>query len=348
MVLYSFNKNGFEAEYWCREIAAASTSSIRFIPFNHGAFLDPGRYCRAQLLDNLYFQNHSGLLSLYSAVKGALRETAANVLLVDNCPPYHPEFLRGLDVFKVLRTGDGPLSAYDRDFAYVHAYDHVLFHSFAYSRDMTMPEKLKYVGARQSSFWPNALFDAMFDPQLTIDQIYQQRRDVDLVFIGALFPNKMALLASVKRKFGRRFRLMGLTTLKKNVYFNVRHGFPGWVRPARFSEYVPLYQRAKIGLNIHNRGMYTVGSYRLFDLPGNGVMQISDGGKYLDPLFTAPREIIRYEREDELLAQIDACLSNDPLRRSVAAEGFARVMREHRIRDRLHSLVEVFAPAVSA
>ena len=50
--------------------------------------------------------------------------------------PYHPEFLRTIPQYKFLRTSDGPLAAYDRDFAYVHAYDPVLYHSPAYSRDL--------------------------------------------------------------------------------------------------------------------------------------------------------------------------------------------------------------------
>jgi len=52
-ILYSFNKEGFEADYWTREIAGASTDSYEFIPFNHGKYLKPLLYVRSQLLDNL-------------------------------------------------------------------------------------------------------------------------------------------------------------------------------------------------------------------------------------------------------------------------------------------------------
>ena len=59
-IIYSFNKKGFEAEYWHREILNASTSKIQFIPFNHDPYLDTNLYIRAQLLDNLYYQQHPG------------------------------------------------------------------------------------------------------------------------------------------------------------------------------------------------------------------------------------------------------------------------------------------------
>jgi hypothetical protein len=114
-----------------------------------------------------------------------------------------------------------------------------------------------------------------------------------------LHVNKMPLLAAVKKALGRRLHLHGTTSLKKNVYFNVKYGFPGCVRPVAFTHYVPLYQRAKIGINIHNRGDYTVGSYRLFDLPANGVMQISDGGEYLKQFYSVGEEIVSYQNTDQ-------------------------------------------------
>ena len=334
-IIYSFNKRGVEADYWRREIEGASTEAYRFVPFNHDPYLEPQLYCRAQLLDNLYFAQHPGLSRLYRDFEDRIRTTHADAFVVDNYPPYHPDYLKRLSLYKVLRTGDGPLSAYDRDIPYVHAYDHVLYHSPAYSRDMGMAEKLAYCGARRADFWPLALFDAAFDPQKTEEELLRQQRDIDVIFIGALHVNKMPLLARVKKAFGRRLVLHGLTSLKKNVYFNVRHRFPQWVRPAPFEAYVPLYQRAKIGFNVHNRGIYTVGSYRLFDLPGNGVMQISDGGEYLESFFHLGDEIAGYRDADELVDRIRFFLERDDERLRIARNGYRRVMADHRIRHRL-------------
>jgi spore maturation protein CgeB len=335
-IIYSFNKRGMEAEYWTREIAAASNDEVRFIPLNHEPYLNPDRYCRAQLLDNLYFARNAGLEKLYRDLEDLLRTAHADALLVDTCPPYHPDYLRRLSVYKVLRTSDGPLSAYDRDIPYVHAYDHVLYHSPAYSRDMGMAEKLSYCQVRRADFWPLALFDAAFDPLQTEEQLLTRKRDIDVVFIGALHPNKMPLLAKVKKAFGRRCVMHGLTSLKKNVYFNLKYGLPHWVRPVPFEAYVPLYQRAKIGFNVHNRGDYTVGSYRLFDLPGNGVMQISDGGEYLASFFRVGDEIIGYRTADELVDLIRFYLSHDDERRRIARNAYRRVIKDHRIGHRLH------------
>lgn len=340
-ILYSFNKNGFEERYWQKEIAGASTDSIRFIPFNHGRYIDPNLHVRAQLLDNLYFARHPALMRLYAAFERAVMETEPDAIVVDNCQPYHPDYLRNVPTYKVLRISDGPVAAYDRDFAYLHAFDQILYHSPAYSPEMTMAEKLKYLGAKNSDLWLLGLFDAMFDATKTRESLRTANRDIDVIFIGSLFPGKMPLLAKVKKAFGRRCRIHGLANLKRNAFFNLRYGFPGWIRPASFEEYVPLYQRAKIGINVHNRGDYTVGGYRLFDLPGNGVMQISDGGEYLSSFFEVGKEIVAHENADDLIDKIRYYLDRHDEREAIALAGYSRVIRDHRIRHRLHQLAEL-------
>lgn len=345
-IIYSFNKEGFEADYWQKEIAAASDERCSFIPFNHGIYLNPSLYIRAQLLDNLYFERNPGLLRMYADIEKMICDTGADALVVDNCFPYHPDFLRKLNIYKVLRTTDGPLTAYDRDFAYLHAYDHVFYHSPAYSRDMGMEEKLLYCGAKRADFLPLGSFDALCDITKTESNILAHERDIDVIFIGALHLNKMPLLAAVKKAFGRRMRFHGLANTKKNVYFNLKYGFPGWVTSVPFSQYVPLYQRAKIGINVHNRGDYTVGGYRLFDLPANGVMQISDGGQFLDQFFSVGEEVVSYKDADELIDKVKYYLSHDEERERIALNGFRRVRRDYGISTLLRKAVDIIASGI--
>jgi spore maturation protein CgeB len=337
-VVYSYNKMGVEAAIWEKEIAAASTPEIQFIPFNHDPYLKVNHYLRAQLLDNLYYERSAGLLRLYGDIEHVLANARADVLLVDNCPPYHPEFLRTLPVYRVLRTSDGPMAAYDRDFAYLHAYDHVLYHSPAYSRDLTMAQKLDYYGAKRHNLWPLAVFDAAFDPALSESELFGLKRDVDVAFIGSFARGKMATLSRIKKHFGRRCVMHGWTTFLRNVYFNVKHGFPGWMTVVPFEEFGALYRRAKIGFNIHNRGKYTVGNYRLFDLPANGAMQVSDGGEFLQTFFEVDREIVRADETDDMIAKIEYFLTHETQRREIAIAGYRAVIRRHRFKTRMLEL----------
>jgi hypothetical protein len=337
-ILYSFNKRGAEADFWQREIAAASTAQFTFIPLNHDPYVDTSLYLRAQRLDDLYYERHAGLLRLYAGVEERVREEKIDAILVDNCPPYHPDWLRKLPVFKVLRVADGPLAAYERDFAYTHGYDLVLYHSPGYSHDMEMGEKLRYVGAKRAVFWPLGVFDAGFAPNMTENELFALDRDIDVTFVGALHLGKMPLIAKVKKAFGARCRLHGLTSFKKNIYFNCRYSFPGWVRPIEYSEYVPLYQRTKIGFNVHNRGKYTVGGYRFYELPANGAMQISDGDEYLNAFFKEGHEVVGYKdsNADELVDKIRFYLAHDSERERIARNAYRRVMRDYRICNLLH------------
>lgn len=340
-IVYSFNKRGFEAEYWMREIAAASGDGLTFVPFNHDPYLEVRLYERAQLLDNLYFAHHPGLARMYADLERAIREHRADAVIVDNCFPYHPDYLRTLPVYRVLRTSDGPMAAYDRDFAYLHAYHQVLYHSPAYSRDMGMEDKLRYCGATNVDFWPMALFDRMHDTSKTGATVLAHERDIDVIFVGCPHPNKMPLLAKVKKALGRRCVMHGRASVKWNAYFNLRYRWPGWIRPIPFEAYVPLYQRAKIGFNVHNRGDYTVGGYRLFELPGNGVMQISDGGEYLEKFFRVGEEIVGYKSAEDLVDKLRYYLEHDHERREIALRGYRRVMKDHRFRDRMHQAAEL-------
>lgn len=337
-ILYSFNKKGFEAEYWGREIAGASDDRYTFIPFNHDPYMDTNLYIRAQLLDDRYYERDPRLLKLYGDFEQAIKDHKADAVVVDNCNPYHPDYLRKIPIYKVLRIADGPISAYDRDFAYLHAFDHILYHSPAYSRDMSMAEKLEYCGAKRFDFWPLGSFDALCDPRKTEKDILSGQRDIDVVFVGALHLNKMPLLAKVKKAMGKRFRLYGLANLKRNIYFNLKYGFPGWVNPLPFADYVSVYQRSKIGINVHNRGDYTVGSYRLFDLPANGVMQISDGGDHLKHFFSVGQEVISYRNPDDLIDKVRYYLIHEEERKRIALNGFLRVKADYKIADLLRKV----------
>jgi spore maturation protein CgeB len=347
-IIYSFNKRGREAEIWHNEIAAASSGAYRFIPFNHQSYLDPQRYVRAQLLDDLYYRKDPNLLRLYDDIRRLIEKAGSNALIVDNFHPYHPEFLKGLPVYKVIRLSDGPICAYDRDFAYLHAYDHVLFHSPAYSEDLTMAQKLAYLGAKRFDFWPLALFDAAFDRVKSREEVFSSARDIDVIFIGALHFEKMPALAKLKKALGPRLRIRGLSNWKRNLYFNFKFGFPGWITQIDFTEYVALYQRAKIGINLHNRGKFSVGNFRLFELPANGVMQISDGGEYLQHFFKPDVEIVGHDDIESLVTKIDYFLTRDKERLEIAKASYDAVLRRHRFGHRMQELVELLQPYVVA
>jgi spore maturation protein CgeB len=208
----------------------------------------------------------------------------------------------------------------------------------------------EYIGAKKTTFWPLGVFAAAFTPEMPEDELFSLERDIDVIFVGALHLGKMPLLAKVKKAFGAKCRLHGLTSFKKNLYFNAKYGFPGWVRPIAQAAYIPLYQRARIGFNVHNRGKYTVGSYRLYELPANGVMQISDGDEYLDTFFKEGDEILGYQdlNADDLIDKIRFYLAHDAERERIARNAYQRVIRDYRIKDMLHKAGQYIGQAMKS
>jgi len=340
-ILYSFNKTEFEETYWKNELRCINDSNCEIVPFNHGSYVNISKIIRAQLLDNLFYYEDKKLIKLYNNVSKIIEEEKIDVLLVDNCFPYHPEFLKTLKVFKVMRTTDGPVSAFDRDFAYVNYYDLVLYHSPAYNKFSTYPEKLDELKVKSHEFWPHGSFKAMRDQSLTLENLFAHNRNIDVIFIGALHFDKMESIAKLKKNLGDRFLYHGLSTIKRNIYFNVKYRYPGWVTAIKGEDHANLYRRSKIGVNIHNRGKYTVGSYRLFDLPANGVMQLSDGDDYLGNFFDVGSEIVSYKSIDNLLELVKYYLKNDVERERIATNAFVRTLNEYDIKIILKKLTSI-------
>lgn len=330
-IVYSFNKTGYEAECWEKEIRSASNEDYSFVPFNHEPYLDSNLYMDSVKLDRLYQARDVRLMRMYREFEGRVREEAADAVIVTNCPPYHPDFLRRIDTYKVLYSGDDPGATYMRNIPYLHAYDHVLFMSPSYSPDMTLEQKMRYCGMVNADWLPIAVFDFEFDTSKNEDTILSHERDIDVIYIGSFFRQKLELIAKVKRGLGRRARIHGFFRPKHNLYFIARHGYPGWVSPVGFQDRMRLYQRTKLGFNIH-WNEYGLGNQRLFHLPANGVMQISDCADYLDRVFEPGREIAGYRSADDLIDKLRYYLAHDEARQEIALCAFRRTMSEYRFR----------------
>ena len=331
-IVYSHNKLGVDGEQWAKEIPQASNKRYEFIPFNHGAGLELNRFYEAGHLDAAFRRRDPDLMRLYAAAESFLRETKADVLLVTNLPVYHPDFLRKLPVYRVLYSTDDPAATYTRTIPYLHAYDHVFFCSPSHSETSSMQEKMRECGMRNADWLPLGVFDYEFDSAASEDEVFSRERDIDLIYIGSCFLQKLPLLAQVERAFGSRFRMHGFFSWKHNAYFVARYGARRWVRQVSHSERVRLYQRAKIGFNIHWDD-YAVGNQRLYHLPANGVMQISDCPQDLGLIYEKGHEVASYMNADDLIDRIRHFLASDSERLEIARAGYRRTMRDYRFRD---------------
>ena len=329
-IIWSFNKRGSEAAHWEREIVASGNGDVSFCPFNHGRYLDVSRAMDAWRLDRLYRDKDPEMELLQARLREEIERTGADALCVTNCPPYHPDFLRTLPLYKALYSTDDPEATYKRTIPYIHAYDHVLFCAPGYSRDMSMFDKMRYSGATRLNWLPLGVFDFEGGDASDEASLFSSVRDVDIVYVGAFWRQKIEMLMRVGRSFGRRFVLRGFFLPRHNLYINVRYGALRVVRSISFEDRVRLYRRSRIGINMH-WNQYGVGNQRLYHLPANGVMQLCDGPGQVDSIFEVGREIACYRSIDELIDLVRWYLDHDAEREAVARAAYRRVAREYRI-----------------
>jgi len=328
-IVYSFNKKGYEAAKWKREIEGASDAEYEFVPFNHDSYLGVDEYTDSFLLDRLYQFRDPRLMKMYKDLETVIEDSRADALIVTNCPPYHPDYLKKLKVYKALYSTDDPDATYKRNIPYLHAYQHVFHADPAYSPDMDMDEKMHYCGMVNVDWLPISVFDFEFDPTRIEESMVSGPRDIDIVYVGAFWKQKLDLLAKVKKTFGKRLRQYGYFKSYHNVYMNLRYAYGGWVREVSFPERVELYKRSKIGFNVH-WNEFGLGNQRLYHLPANGVMQICDCTSHLDRVFKAGEEVIGYRGVDDLVEKLKYYLDHDEERKEIALRGFRRTLREYR------------------
>jgi hypothetical protein len=331
-ILYSFNKQGYEADCWQKGIRAASDDKITFIPFNHEVYLNPRLYINSVKLDTLYQARNPRLMQMYDEFEECINKNCVDAIIVNNCPPYHPDFLHRLKVYKVLYSGDDPGATYMRNIPYLHAYDHVFYLAPDYSEDMNMSEKMRYCGMKNENWVPHGVFDEDYDTTKTDNTILDHERDIDIIYMGAPYIQKLELLAKVKKAFGRKCRLYGRFRLPWNIYYNLRYGWPGWIKKVSFPERTRLHQRAKIGFNVH-WSEHGLGNQRLYYLPANGVMQISDSQQYLGRVFEVGKEVEAYRGADELIEKIRYYLEHDDERKEIALKGYRRTVKDYQFSD---------------
>jgi spore maturation protein CgeB len=348
-IVYCFCKKGEEGKGWARDITAASDAMHRFVPFNQDGYLDLYTYWDAVQLDRLYQKRDVRLMRLYADFEQLVRTTNASAMVVCDAPPFHPDYLAKLPIYRVLYSHDDPESTYQRNIPYLHAYHHVFYVSPAYTKDLDMGKKMHSCGMVNSDLVPNGVLGFDYDETLDEKAVFEKTRDVDILFIGAFSWKKIDLLAGLKKAFGRRVLLRGYVRPKHNLYLTVRYWYPFWITPVSFRERLSLHQRAKIVVNAHNGySVPNLGNQRLFYGPANGCMLLTDGHTHLHYYYKAGEEAVAYRGVDELITKCRYYLEHPEEREKIARAGYNRVIREYRFPEITRRSAELIREGMGA
>jgi len=330
-ILYSWGHHPDWVPSTEREVSDWRSAGHDVTSFNHRAFAGLPSFPKPVELDALYRQRHPGLMRLYRRVEHLTQEY--DVLLVNYDTLYHPEFLATLRgrIYTVLCSGDDPDASEFCSKPYVSSFDHCFAWGVRFDENTTVAQKFLEWGAKRADWWPYGVRPDVYDPKLTEDDIRQNHRPVDVVYIGSAWLKEDRLLA-LKKRFGRRFRVYG----NWGRFFPLRHRM--WVRPVRPSRLAEPYGRAKIGINVH----LTFGpcNTRLYELPANGVMQICDCADGLGQVFRIGEEVVAYHTIEEAMDKIEYYCAHPDERVEIAVRGFRRVMKDYTRRHTFAKAVE--------
>ena len=295
--------------------------------------IDYFSYPSAEDVRRLYNVKDHKLIGLYNKIRNLSK--THDILIVCQSHTCLPEFIESLrnNIYTVFYSGDDPDSSEVCSKPYVKHYDHVFAAGVNFDEDTKITEKFLKWGAKRADWWPLGFRGNRYNPNLTLEDIYQKERDIDLVFVGGVLSKKRrGYLIKLKHAFpqmkifSKNFRTRKYR-IPINLYFTVKTGTWCWGEYLPHDQLASLYQRVKIGINIH--WSYGPSNIRTYQLPANGVMQICDCPEGLNQVFKVGKEVVVHHSIDEAIDLIQYYLDNDEERKKIAAEGFKRAIKDY-------------------
>ncbi len=111
-------------------------------------------------------------------------------------------------------------------------------------------------------------------------------------------------------------------------------------------ECVKIYNGAKVNLNLHSSSFHESvnpnGDFvnpRTLEIAACGAFQLVDKREELDDMFRVGEELIDFDSMEDLKEKISYYLSHEDERKTIAAKGQARVLKEHTMEHRMKELL---------
>jgi hypothetical protein len=259
----------------------------------------------------------------------------ADVVIMASYNPLHPELLRRElpRPTKILGFIDDPYSTYVRGIPYLWAFDGAFYISPGYNQQHDFAAALREWGCASMHWFPLVTGRP---PAVEASERFFSERDIDVVYVGASYGNKVTRLAALKRHFGGRLRVHGRWGFGGHAgWLRGLAGkpiYPHYVAPLSEAERRALYLRARIGINMHlSNTPSETGNVRMYEVPAHGAMLLSDKAA-LDrhaAIFTPGVEAVFYDSVADAIEKIEYFIAHPAERIAIARAGFERTRREY-------------------
>lgn len=258
-------------------------------------------------LDLYWRTGEPGLMSVYESLHEAA--VGCDVLLHYNGWSLHPEFIKQLPTFNVYCFFDDPESSRKQSRFVAPSFDAVMYGNIASAAQYAS------WGCRRIAHLPVFIDPASVPSQEEATAILSHERDSDIVLCCGMTHWRKRRLAGLMKAFP-----------SARVHGNGWEG--GWISDEQQRD---LYQRSRIGWNIHN----STGpiNRRLFMLPAWGVMQICDNKTGLGQLYELGKEAAGFDTIPEAIELTRHYLEHGEERSEMAENAFARFWRDYHPRQ---------------
>jgi spore maturation protein CgeB len=272
-------------------------------------------------LDRRWRKNDRALLTMYAALEEKLR--LKDVFIVFNGANVHPNFLRNLSTFNVYICWDDPESSELLSRPVAHSFD------YCFTGNASCVPLYQSWGIKKVDFLPYLFFtEEDYDPCMTERHIFEENRDIDVVFLGE----------------NNQIRAKRLERLMSSFPGAVVRGrrWPGGYLAEE--EKLRLYRHTRIGWNIHN----SVGpcNARTFALPSNGILQICDNRSRLGQLFELGSEVVGFDEIEECVELTKYYLEHDRERKEIAVNGWRRFISDYNEPTNWRRMLDLVEPHI--
>jgi len=292
-------------------------------------------FFKSEDLDSLYQQRDKKYFTFLENFQKNFHEF--DILICDQLNPFHPEWLYNnlKHIIKIYGMIDDPVCTYHRTLSQIWAFDGVFYVSPGYNEKFTMNELIKSYNSRLETFFlPHARNNKLTQAHLdTVNKSFNKRNE-DVLYVGAYYESKIERLIFLKNKLGDKFNVYGNWPYKgfRGILRGLELKTPFFQRVKYITERekFDLFLKHKICFNMNwNEGRET-GNMRMYQAPFYGMMLLCDqSAKNQHEVIFNKDEAIFYDCIEDAVEKIDYYLKNDSERIRIAKNGFKRAVNDY-------------------
>lgn len=188
----------------------------------------------------------------------------------------------------------------------------------------------------KAEFLPLCADERIFYPQ-------NMEKDIDILFIGAMYPDRIKLLKKLISEFSQYniqvygYNINRFEILKKikYKYTKMHKFFHKGVSPQEAND---LYARSKICINTHNWQTKNGANPRTFEILATNSFEIVDYNFYIEKELNDG--VVIYKDEKDLFHKLSYYLQHETERRQIAERGYKVTSERHLFSNRVGCLLE--------